>query len=439
MRWLPWRSDSVSACWPFCFSLERNIDFEIMAECRNLNETSIRAMNWIRVSAAVGGFLISGAMLVAVMIRQEFKTVIQRLFIYLLLATLFREAVLFSNIEHQFEYEYMNEVCAVIGAFNHYTSFVVIIIVAATVLYLLGRVVGWEASHQKSKEFTKHLEIGFLVSTFLFPLCISTGLLYTDIFGLSIAWCWMQQYDNECNTINAIYVKKIFGGYNVIFLSGFLNVFCAVAMVVIYCRIKRRLKKATHLLKQPLIILICFIVNLFILIFTSIVIITPLEENHAILYVYTIVVSVHDVIYPLGFLFSLKYQTLVRVFKTRKKCSSYTPIRSNMSPTSPFSDRVSARSTTVPVTAPYTGEFTAIESNFWMHACNELYWVMGGEVSAINIPPQLLPPPTSSRLMTQLPPLPHPMSVLYHNGQIKTLAFPKYGPVHSILVVVAGV
>lgn len=281
---------------------------------------------------------------------------IQRLFIYLLLATMFRETVLFSNIEHQYEHKYMNEVCAIIGAFNHCTSFVVIIIVAATVLYLLSGVVSWEGFHQLPKEFTKHFEVAFLIFTFLLPLCISTGLLYTNIFGLSIAWCWMQQFDYKCNTVDSIYIKKIFGGYSIIFLAGFLNIFCAVAMVVIYCRIKRSLKKAAHLLKQPLIILLCFIVNLFILVFTSIVIITPLEKKYIVLYVYTIVVSLHDIIYPLGFLLSLKYQPLAGVVKTRRRHSSYMPIlRSNMSPTSPFSDRVSARSTTVPVTAPFTG------------------------------------------------------------------------------------
>lgn len=329
-----------------------------MAECRGLNETNIRAMNWIRVSAALGTFLVVGLMFTIVMIRKEFKTTIERLYIYLLLATLLREAIMISNIGHQFHYAYMDEVCSIIGALNHYSSHVVVIIVAATVVYLLARIIGW---HQKSKGFAKHFEVGFIIVTFLLPLIISVGLLYTDIFGLSIAWCYMQEYDSKCEMKDS--TKRIVGGYSIIFLAGLLNIFLAASMIIIYHKIIRKLKKATHLLKQPLILLLSLIVNLFILVVSSAIIITPIGQNYITLYSYTVVASLYDIIYPIGFLISLKYQTLASVVKTKRRRSSYIPIhKSKMTPSSPFSDRVSARSTTVAATAPYTGEFTVIES-----------------------------------------------------------------------------
>jgi hypothetical protein len=332
-----------------------------MAKCRNLTKSEVQAMNWIRVSTAVGGFLVIGLILAIVMIRKDFKTVIERLFIYLLLIGLLREAVLFSNIEHRFEYRYMDEVCGVLGALNHCTSHMVIVIVAATVFYVLGRVVGWKMFQQKSKTFSRHFEVGFVVSTFFIPLGISVGLLYTDIFGLSIAWCWIKQYNDNCVIVDDIHYKKIFGGYSLVFLAGVLNIFLTAALITIYCKITRRVRGASHLLRQPLILLLTLIVNLFLLVISSIIITTPIESNYITLYVYTIVVSLYDIIYPVGFLISLKYQTLQTLVNSRRRQSSYSSLKSNLSPTSPFSDRLSARSTTVPITAPYTGEFTIVE------------------------------------------------------------------------------
>lgn len=201
-----------------------------MGHCRGLNGTEIRTMNWIRVSAALCTFTVAEAMLITVMMHKEFKTTIERLFIYLLLATLLREAVMVSNIEHQFDHKYMDEVCGILGALNHYTVHVVVIIVAATVVYLLARIIGW---NQGSRGFAEHFEVAFIICTFLLPLIISTGLLYTDFFGLSIAWCYVKHYDNNCTKVDNI-TEKIIGGYSIIFLVGILNIILVVATIMQY-------------------------------------------------------------------------------------------------------------------------------------------------------------------------------------------------------------
>lgn len=174
-------------------------------------------MNWIRFSVALGGFVVVALILVAVIICKEFKTVPERLFIYLLVATLLREAVLMSNIEHQFAYQYLDEVCSMLGALNFYTAVLVLIYVTSTIGYLLSRATQYQVVHQRSKAFAKFFEIGFVIFTFLFPLIVSIALLYTDLFGLSMAWCWVREYDVECQKSSTI--KKILGGY-----SGVLSI-----------------------------------------------------------------------------------------------------------------------------------------------------------------------------------------------------------------------
>lgn len=113
-------------------------------------------------------------------------------------------------------------------------------------------------------------------------------------------------------------------------------------------------------MKQPLILITCLILNVFIGMIAPVVVnLTPLGDKY-VLYTYAAVLSLCDLIYPLGFLASLKYRTFCSL--RIKKSSSSIPLRSHMNATSPYSDRVSARSTTVPIALMYTGEFTNIES-----------------------------------------------------------------------------
>ncbi len=315
-------------------------------------------MNWIRFSIAVSGFLVVALIFGIVMIRREFQNVIERLFIYLLLATLIRETVLASNVEHQFEYKNMKEVCSVLGALNLYTALLVLIYVASTVTYLLSRVVEHKLLCKGSKSTARFFEIGFVIVTFLVPLIISMSLLYLDIFGLSTAWCWMHEYDNECRKVNIL--KKIFGGYSVLLIVGILGVIFTVIMVIIYWKIARKIKKAKHLLKQALILVIALLLNVIILIFSLFVILTPIGDNYIIVeYVYTTVISLYDLVYPLAFLVVVKYNTVLSAINNKRRHSSYTPLhKSHITATSPFSTRVSARSTTVAISAQFTGQFT---------------------------------------------------------------------------------
>ena len=334
-------------------------DFPVQSKCSNITEQDIRNMNWIRVSIAIAGFAMVALMLFIVLLRREFKSVLERLFIYLLLATFLRELVLLSNIEHQFEYKWMDEVCGVLGALDLYTAVLVIIYVASTIMYLLTRVVDIKLVRQRSRAFANSFELGFFLLTFFIPLIVSVGLLYTNIFGLSIAWCWMREYDGQCHKTNSL--KKIFGGYSVILITGILSIFLTAAIVIIYYKIARRIKQATDLLKQAVILIVCLIVNVLIVVFATVVVnLTAVELKFIILYVYTTIVSLYDLIYPLGFLLSLRYRAISSFASTKKRRSTYT-ILSNNNATAPASDRVSAPSTTAPISFPYTGQFTTID------------------------------------------------------------------------------
>jgi hypothetical protein len=222
-----------------------NQDFGKLSNCNNITEAMIRAMNWTRVSIAAFGFLVVVTIFLIVMIRREVKTIIERMFIYLLVATLIRQAVLMAMMEHQFEYQSMDEVCSVLGALDLYTTFLVMFYAACSVIYLLGRAVEYQPFSQRSKNT---VEIVFVVSTFLLPLVLSLGLIFTNIFGLSVAWCWVREYTDNCHHTNTL--KKLFGGYTILLGAGIFSVFLAITMVIMYCRIACKVSKAMHFLQS---------------------------------------------------------------------------------------------------------------------------------------------------------------------------------------------
>ena len=339
------KSDLVQYYSPFSCS-----DFINDTVCNITAEKDLKAMNGIIVAVALAEFLVVAILLAYVLIRREYKSVLERLYIYLVLATLLREAVLLSNVEYQFGYDQKDQdhVCSILGALNLYTHVLIVVIVASTMIYLPRRVA---YKNSNSAVFDQVFELGFVILTFLVPLIISVSLFRTDIYGLSTAWCWLRQ---QCQTSP---LKRVLAGYGNSF--ALIGILCTASMLMIYCKIARQIKQAKRLLRQAVILLTCLIVHLAIAILV-IILTSTLNQKYitSILYIQTLVVCTYDT-YPLGFLISLKCQAVVLA---RKRRATYTSLpRSIVNASAPASERVSADSNTTPRILEYTGEFTYIE------------------------------------------------------------------------------
>ena len=302
---------------------------------------------------ATGGLLIVAFILAVVMIRRQFKSVIERLFIYLLISTLLQETVFISNVVVQPTFTFMDagQVCAILGALNLYTSILVQIFVISTVLYLLSRVTNKITFlQQNSQSCARFLEFCFVASVFLFPLIVCLALSYTNLFGLSIAWCWVKEFNEECKITKTSMAMMSF-----YMVYGVMSIVSVVVLVTVYCKISHKIKVATHLKNRAMILTVCILVDVAISLFASIIV-SSSHENHT-LYIYTTIISLYDFIYPIGFLVVVKYQALLAVI--RKKEHSTTPLLSGsqINASAPFSNRVSPRSTTVTMTIQGTGEF----------------------------------------------------------------------------------
>ena len=72
---------------------------------------------------------------------KAYSTTFERLYLYVIIATLFSEAVEALGIEHQFQYEKQAQVCFWLGFVTHWTSVMVFIYAFGIILYLLCLIV----------------------------------------------------------------------------------------------------------------------------------------------------------------------------------------------------------------------------------------------------------------------------------------------------------
>jgi hypothetical protein len=96
---------------------------------------------------------------------------------------------------------------------------------------LLKKVVDQKPNINKTTA-SKVLEISLIVLITFVPFIVSTSLLYTDIFGLSVAWCWMQEYDSQRNKTNTASI--LMGGYSFLVATCLLSITLSVVMVIMY-------------------------------------------------------------------------------------------------------------------------------------------------------------------------------------------------------------
>ena len=301
---------------------------------------------------AIGGWLIVAFIFVVFMIRREFKSVIKRFFIYLLISTLLREMVFILNIVYQFKDQlqrhYIEQICPILGALNLYTATLGQIFIASTVIYLLSRVTTVPTFFQQNPH---SFELGFVIFVFLFPLIICIGLLFTKIFGFNIAWCWLMNCHDDTPKNN---IWLFILPYTIMYFAT--SIVFVVILVTIYCKISHKFKPAIHVQKQAMILAACLLINAVVGVLGFIL------YERTTPYPFATVLSLCHLTCPIGFLVILKYQALLAFIRQKKRKKEQSPLLPNQvnNATAPFSDRVSARSTTVSITLQNTGEFTDI-------------------------------------------------------------------------------
>lgn len=276
------------------------------SNCTNFTTSQLKHINMTRSVTAMVCVLIVALILLFLIANKAYTSTLQRLYIYLLIGTLFSEAVQAVGLEHQWKYRIQEELCKWLAFITHWTSVMVFMAALAMILYLVFMVY----SKVKRNPFRKYTLPKWLVVTLellysLLPVIISFGFAlepyFTGNYGLAGPWCWIRSVDENCDDVGMRDQMIYFGLYE---LVGVLGIISTIIFAVMYYRLATTFREARRLLKQTLLLmsfLLAYIaivtLQLCVRLYTGL---TGQREHYAMWFAHALVIPLGQLMFPLG-------------------------------------------------------------------------------------------------------------------------------------------
>ena len=354
----------------------------------NCSDLSIKDTATINLAFCVtGGICCCIAILITLVlvICRAYKSVLQRLFLYVMVTTIVRELFLAASIEHQFKYKGQEQVCTWIAFFYNWAGIIKFVHTVGIMIYLFF-LVRCIAKGEKALRLlqTKSrrvvAEILYVFLSFFLSLGYATVPLFTHNYGLAGSWCWIKALDDDCNLTLTGLLNQLLSGYVFYIFGGVISVIMLIVVAVVYSSLPLTLREARLLLRKISIIIMCFMIFTgIILIALSMRVVTATAKSYQLAAIWLVAVIAFPIsllLFPIAFLFS--FYPVGKAFKLcyGKICCGFykkdKPVHSKPrvhfraptdAPTYPVSTRVSPASHTVPLPVPYTNEFTDITTS----------------------------------------------------------------------------
>lgn len=338
-------------------------------QCGGLNETQLRVLNLTMCLAGGVGTLITLAVITALVCVQAYRTVLQRLFLYSVLATLVHELLHVSQIEVQFQFKWQDQVCTHLGFLSNWSGIVIYIFNLDIILYLLFVVYRQLRGGVLSKYFQSHLCRGLaeclcvLLSIFL-PVAYIWVPYKENNYGLNEAYCYIKAFDNNCTTIGV--KDKLIYAYSLYEGVGIVAVVIAAGILIVYCTLSVLFIRAKNLLRQILILLLAillYIVILNVMIAVDVLVDTPYPLN----IFFAIAATLTDLIFMFGYLlafYSSQFKRCLMLQRRKRPLPRFFNDNTDSKEYGTFEDSIrSTRPSYTYFDVPYTGEFTSVPSN----------------------------------------------------------------------------
>ena len=356
---------------------------QFMLNCTELNVTQLKNINMTRSTTAFACLIIVTVILLQICLFKAYKTVFQRMFLYLIVSAWILEAQISACIEHQFDYKGQHDLCKVYGFLLQWsvvsTSTFSIGIIIHLLYLVFSQIKGKSPTSRSQKLIYKTLELFYIVAVCIVPVTYLWIPFIHDNYGLAGSFCWMRALDKYCTNVG-LEDQVIFGfGFSII--SGIVGVFAIIALLVLYCRIAQHdFPEAKKLFLRTLILVIFLFA--FILAMTLAFVIrlyTAINgryQTYSVWIMHGVATPICHIIFPVGYLICFyswnwfRWTTLKRAamknwkccFACCKKTRPYEGPDSTVDVcTHPESSRVSDLSNTY-FNLQYTNEFTQIES-----------------------------------------------------------------------------
>ena len=371
--------------------MDERPQFSSIENCTNFTTNQLLSLN---LSISISGglcFLISSSIILLLLLNKAFSSLLQRLFLYLMLATALRHLSLFSLIEHYFYYAGQEEVCIVVAYYNHWMVAMTLFFTIGMLLYLFYMVSHLAKGNTltvptvlESKCRRVTFECLYVVLLVVASFGYASEPYFRGTYGLAGAWCWITSLNQTCQKTTSGLPEQV-TSYSLILAVGVIGIILMGFIAITYCRLQSTLKEVRLLLRKTFIILVCL---LMFIAFNVITIFVRIYSTKHSLYthfsewvIHAVAQSISFLLFPLGFLlcfYSMK--AMLPMCCTCSPCCScicslksfqslrnhiahsyYTerPALSTLLPTAPKSTRVSQPSNTF-FNVPYTDGFTHI-------------------------------------------------------------------------------
>ena len=333
-----------------------------------LNLSQLIQMNYSR---GITGALCACPLIIMLLLlcySKAYASLIQRLFLYLIMACTAVEIFMAATIERQFQYNNQDKVCTALGFLTQWSAIIFDLCAIAVIVYLTFLVfVRMKCNHLLHISPTTRqkvlIESVYLVIVLALPLIILWVPFMDGNYGLAVAWCWIRAKDEDCNDTGIR--DQIMVGYAFYIAVGILGILAMIGTSVLYCMVSRSANfvYVRKLLLQNLALL--FILLLYILgaCYTLInrIIFYAIREDqsYAVWIFHSVVPPICILILPFGFLGSFYFEYFQRKFclsKFRKKSRAQYEKLDN---TAPLSERQTSPSSTY-FEVPYTNGFTTV-------------------------------------------------------------------------------
>ena len=333
--------------------------------CTNLTASHLENMNLSRGLTAAVCVVILLLMLVVLCVSKAYVSVIQRLFLYLILATIWREVCLTATLEHQFLYEHQDTVCSVLGFITHWSGLIVILSALGVIIYTMVLICKTmkQSSSSPSRRQRVLLEILYVILIITLPLSFILASATRGNYGLATAWCFIRAINKECEKVGIVeQLVLAYGGYELVSIAGIVSI---IVLAIMYCRMSADIPGVKKLLIRSLI-LTSFVLLYLLFTNTALAIrvysgVSGWPYKYGMWLYFGVIIPLCQLIIPVGFLGSFYFNHFyLKCCKKHARRHQYNRLE-NQRKTFPASKNSTTPSSTF-FHVPYTNAFTSVRA-----------------------------------------------------------------------------
>ena len=268
-----------------------------------------KSLNLVRSIAAMMGAIIILAILSFLIYFKAYRSLFQRLYLYLIIATLLNEIVGIISIEHRWCYSKQETVCLWIGIFTAWTYVLLFIFSYEIIFYLLYLVVSQlRGIHlpQCGRGCTRCCGVTAEIVYVFLPVLISTAFALPpyiqDKYGVAGPWCFVRSLNDDCEPKGFAIQMTFYGMYLSLGVAGIV---ASVIFSIVYFKLANSFNEVRYLLKRTLYILgFKFIHILMIMCSMTCRLYTLLIHQHKVYglwLLHALAVPLGVIVFPLGY------------------------------------------------------------------------------------------------------------------------------------------